>query len=75
VNLPLSRAVLAGCLTALQWMLWVTAALLAALFVVAAVHHRGESPLRPIAAGIVACVVGGWACGRIARRVEGDRAD
>ena len=75
MNLPLSRAVLAGCLTALQWMLWVTAALLAALFVVAAVHHRGESPLSSIAAGIVACVVGGWACGLIARRAEGDRAD
>jgi hypothetical protein len=75
MSLPLSRAVLAGCLVALQWMLWVTAALLAALFVVAVAHHRGESPLRPIAAGIVACVAGGWACGRIARRVEGDRAD
>ena len=75
MSMPLSRAVLAGCLSALQWMLWVTAALLAALFMVAVAHHRGKSPLRPIAAGILACAVGGFACGRIARRVEGDRAD
>jgi len=66
--------VLSGCLTALKWMLWVTAVLLAALFMIAVVHHRGESPLRPIAAGIVACVVAGWACGRIARSLEGERA-
>jgi len=71
VNLPLSRAVLSGCLTALQWMLWVTAVLLAALFVVAVVYHRGESPLPEIAAGIVGCAVAGWASGWIARRVEG----
>jgi len=75
VNFPFSRAVFSGCLSALKWMLWVTAGLLAALFVIAVVHHRGESPLRPIAAGIAACVMAGWACGRIARSVEGERAD
>ena len=75
MNLPLSRAVLSGCLSALQWMLWVTAALLVALFMVAFVQHRGQSPLRPVAAAIVACAAGGWACGRIARRVETEKAD
>jgi hypothetical protein len=39
------------------------------------VQHRGQSPLRPVAAAIVACVAGGWACGRIARRVETEKAD
>jgi hypothetical protein len=75
MSLPLSRAVLSGCLCALQWMLWVTAALLLALFLLAVMHPRGESPLRPIAAAILACLAGGWACGRIARRVESERAD
>jgi hypothetical protein len=71
VSLPLSRAVLSGCLTALKWMLWVTAALLAALFVIALLHPQGESPLRPIAVGIVVAAVCGWVCGRVARHVEG----
>lgn len=75
MNFPLSRAVLSACLIALQWMSWVTAALLAALFMIAAVHHRGESPLRHVAAAIVICAVGGWACGWVARRVEGESAD
>ncbi|MBW0002377.1 MAG: hypothetical protein JO216_02725 [Hyphomicrobiales bacterium] len=75
MNMPLSRAVLSACLSALQWMLWVTAALLAALFAVAALHHRGESPLRHVAAAIVISVVGAWACGRVARHVEGENAD
>ncbi|MBV9517831.1 MAG: hypothetical protein JO068_06900 [Hyphomicrobiales bacterium] len=75
MNFLLSRAVLSGCLSALKWMLWITALLLATLFVIAVVHHRGESPLRPIGVGIVACVVAGWACGRVARNVEGERAD
>ncbi len=75
MNLPLSRAVLSGCLTALKWMLWVTAGLLAALFAAAVMRPEGESPLRPIAAAIAAAALGGWACGRIARRVEGGEAD
>jgi len=75
VNLPLARAALSGCLTALKWMLWVTAALLAVLFVIAYLRTEGESPLRPIAFGIVVSAIGGWVCGRIARMVEGQLLD
>jgi hypothetical protein len=75
MNLPLARAVLSGCLTALKWMLWVTAFLLAALFLIALLHTQGESPLRPIAVGIVIAVIGGWLCGRAARHVENHLLD
>ncbi len=75
MNLPLARAVLSACLTALRWMLWVTAALLLALFVIAYLRTEGESPLRPIAFGIVVSAIGGWICGRLARHVEGDLFD
>jgi uncharacterized membrane protein YeaQ/YmgE (transglycosylase-associated protein family) len=70
VNLPLARAVLSGCLTALKWMLWVTAAVLLGLFAIAYQRTEGESPLRPIAFGIVVSLLGGWLCGRFARAVE-----
>jgi hypothetical protein len=56
-------------------MLWVTAALLLALFVIAYLRTEGESPLRPIAFGIVVSAIGGWLCGRLARLVEGDLFD
>jgi hypothetical protein len=71
MNLPLARAVLSGCLTALKWMLWVTAAVLIVLFVIAYRGTEGSSPLRPIAFGIVVSLAGGWLCGRFARVVEG----
>ena len=70
MNLPVTRAVLSGCLTALKWMLWVTAAVLSVLFVIAYRSPEGESPLRPIAFGIVVSLAGGWLCGRFARAVE-----
>ena len=61
---------LSGCLTALKWMLWVTAATLLVLFVIAFRGTEGNSPLRPIAFGIVVSVAGGWICGRFAKLVE-----
>jgi hypothetical protein len=70
VNLPLARAVLSGCLIALKWMLWVTAAILVVMFVIAFRGSEGESPLKPIAFGIVVSLAGGWLCGRFARVVE-----
>ncbi|SEE34912.1 hypothetical protein SAMN05519104_5846 [Rhizobiales bacterium GAS188] len=70
MNLPIARAVLSGCLTALKWMLWVTAALLLVLFVIAYLRPEGESPLRPIAFGIVVSAACGWACGWMAKLVE-----
>ena len=70
MNLPIARAVLSGCLTALKWMLWVTAAILLVLFVIAYRGTEGESPLKPIAFGIVMSLAGGWLCGRFARAVE-----
>lgn len=70
MNLPIARAVLSGCLTALRWMLWVTAAVLLVFFAIAYLRTEGESPLRPIAFGIVVSAVGGWICGRVARVVE-----
>jgi hypothetical protein len=71
MNLPVARAVLSGCLIALKWMLWVTAAVLLVLFVIAYRSRLGESPLKPIAFGIAMSLGGGWLCGRIARAVEG----
>ena len=68
--LPLARAVLSGCLTALKWMLWVTATVLLVLFLIAFQRPEGESPLRPIAFGIVASLALGWLCGRFAKAVE-----
>ena len=70
MNLPLARAVLSACLTALKWMLWVTALSLAAAFVYALRRTEGESPLKLIAFGIVVSLAGGWLCGRFARIVE-----
>jgi hypothetical protein len=70
MSLRVARAVLSGCLAALQWMLWVTCALLAVLFAIAVMHIQGESPLGSIAVGIVTAALGGWLCGRIARFVE-----
>ena len=70
MNLPLARAELSACLTALKWMLWVTALILAVLFVIALRGSEGESPLKPIAFGIVVSLAGGWLCGRFARIVE-----
>ncbi|MFI5015594.1 MAG: hypothetical protein ACHQAY_24935 [Hyphomicrobiales bacterium] len=75
MNLPVSRAVLSGCLTGLRWMLWVTAALLVAMFAIAYLRTEGESPLRPIAFGIVVAGALGWVCGRVAKVVEGYRFD
>ncbi|SDR51909.1 hypothetical protein SAMN05444161_5142 [Rhizobiales bacterium GAS191] len=75
MNLPIARAVLSGCLTALKWMLWVTAALLLVLFVIAYMRPEGESPLRPIAFGIIVSVVCGWACGWMAKLVESEAAN
>jgi phosphatidylglycerophosphate synthase len=75
VNLPIARAVLSGCLTALRWMLWVTAVLLLVLFVIAYLRPTGESPLRPIAVGIVVSAVCGWISGRLARLVENQNGD
>ena len=52
-------------------MSWTTSALLAVLFVIAYLrYHLGESPLRPIAFGIVVSAVAGWLCGRVALWVE-----
>jgi hypothetical protein len=67
---PLSRAVLSGCLTALKWMLWVTAMLLFAMAVIAFMRPEGESPLRPLAFGIIVSGLGGFICGRLARAVN-----
>jgi len=75
VNLPVARAVLSACLTALKWMLWVTAALLFVFFLTAYLRPGGESPLRMIGAGILGSAVGGWICGRLARIVESDLLD
>jgi membrane protein CcdC involved in cytochrome C biogenesis len=75
VNLPIARAVLSGCLTALRWMLWVTAALLFVLFVIAYLRPSGESPLRPIALGVVVSVISGWISGWMARQVENQGGD
>jgi hypothetical protein len=70
MRLPLARAMLSGCLTALKWMLWVTAASLLVLFVIALYGREGESPLKPIAFGIVVSLAGAWLCGRFARAAE-----
>jgi len=70
VNLPIARAMLSGCLTALRWMLWVTAALLFVLFAIAYLRPIGESPLGQIAFGIVVSALGGWVCGFMAKLVE-----
>jgi hypothetical protein len=75
VNLPIARAVLSACLTALRWMLWVTAALLLILFVIAYLRPTGESPLRPIAFFIVVAAVCGWISGWMARLVENQNGD
>ena len=71
MTFPVSRAVLWGCLTALKWMLWVTAILLFALAVIALMRPQGESPLRSLAFGIIVSGLGGFICGRLARAVEG----
>ncbi len=75
MNLPVARAVLSGCLSALKWMLWVTAATLLVLFAIAYSKTEGESPLKPIAFGIVVSLAGGWLCGRFARVVEKQPAE
>jgi lipoprotein signal peptidase len=71
VTFPFSRAVLWGCLTALKWMLWVTAMLLFAMAVIALMRSQGESPLRPLAFGIIVSGLGGFICARLARAMEG----
>jgi hypothetical protein len=73
VNFPVARALLSGCLTALKWMLWVTAALLVAMAAFAYMRGEGESPLRPLVFGIAVSGLAGWICGRLARAVEGNR--
>jgi hypothetical protein len=40
------------------------------LFAIAYLRPIGESPLRPIAFGIVVSALGGWACGFMAKVVE-----
>ena len=58
---PLSTAILVGCLQALKWLLWATAALLVILVAVQAI--RGDDGARPLANVIVAVLffMGGFA--------------
>jgi hypothetical protein len=64
---PLSTAILAGCLQALRWLLWLTALLV--LILVAAQAWRAEEIARPLANVIIALglVAAGWGSEYIAR--------
>ena len=68
---PFSGAVLAGCLKALKWLLWVTGGL--SLVTAAVVGLRGEAVPSPVALTVVALAgaVAGWLCGWVARAVAG----
>lgn len=64
---PFSRVVLAGCLNAMRWLLWLTGVLLA----ISGVLHfvRGEEIPQSLALSALGifCVVGGFGCGWVAR--------
>ena len=71
---PFATAIATGCLDALRWLLWLVAALLAALVVVQSIRgDESASPLRLIALAGVA-LVAGFACGVVSTRVAAARS-
>ena len=68
---PFAKAITVGCLDALRWLLWLVAALLAALIVVQFV--RNDAGAQPVQFAIIAVVglTGGWLCGVASRRLSG----
>jgi len=69
---PISTALLAGCLSALKWLLWVTGVLLVVM--IAAQYLRNDLPASWYGQGAAAglFVIGGWVCGWLARRLVPD---
>ncbi|MBY0612303.1 MAG: hypothetical protein K2P80_08960 [Beijerinckiaceae bacterium] len=69
--MPLSRAIIIACLTALKWLLWLVAVLLVLLML--RQHFLGPNggvtmmQLFWLTAG---SVIGGWTCGFMASRFE-----
>lgn len=66
---PFATAIAYGCLTALRWLLWGTAGLLAVLIVTQ--YFRGDDNARPLGNAIVALgmTAGGWLSGFAAERL------
>lgn len=60
---PVATAIAVGCLTALRWLLWLTAALLVVL--IATQYVRGDQWAQPTANAALAAVMAlaGWASG------------
>ncbi len=70
---PIATAVLGGCLNALQWLLWFSAALAALTAVLT--HFRGDSVPSPAALLILALALAaiGWVCGWAAKKLTSAR--
>ena len=71
LEMPFSRAIVVGCLTALKWLLWLVAALLVLLMVrMRFLGPNGSVTMMQLFWLTTGAVIGGWSCGFMASRFD-----